>query len=100
MSEAPRNPKSEFAISRDEVKPNFPYVTYIPGRKGVAERGTFLSEAEYDEGDSRWTALARVEKPTHVVMEQTVFLYDAGITPDCDGENWADAITIEDSGRD
>lgn len=93
---APRHPRVETALSRDDVAPGVAYVTYLPQR-GVVERGVFLASPDYDEGDNRWSALAKVYKAAHELVERTVWLYDAGITPGADGESWAEAVTVADS---
>lgn len=93
---SPRHPGVETALARDDVAPGIAFVTYLPGDR-VIERGIFTSGPGYDEGDNRWHALAQVERGAHQIIERTICLYDAGITPAHDGESWADAITIPDT---
>lgn len=93
---APRHPRVETALTLDDVNPGVAYVTYVP-QKGVVERGTFTTEATYDENDDRWNARAKVQKGAHEIIERTVRMYDAGIYPDTDNESWAEAVTIADA---
>jgi hypothetical protein len=91
-----KNPGSEFALTRDDVAPGVAYVTYEPGLR-VIQRGIFLTEAQYGEGEAGWTALAKVEGAAHGAFEQTVILHQAGITQDYDNEGWSRIVTIAET---
>ena len=93
---SPRNPESEFALTRDDVGPGVAYVTYIPQDR-VIERGIFLEEPRYGEGEEGWIALARIEDAVSGLKERTVDLHQAGITPDADGEGWSRIVTIAET---
>ncbi len=92
---APRHPGVDTALTIDDVRPGVNYVTFVPGGSQAVERGEFTSEPDYDEHDSRWTASARIKLGQETV-EKVVYLYDAGIAPDGDGESWAPTVTIEE----
>ncbi len=89
------HPRVESAITKDDVEPGVRFITYVPGGE-VVQTGTFTSEATYDgETDDRWTANAKVRLGSGTV-ERTIYLFDAGITPDESGEGWSDKVTIVD----
>ena len=90
-----RHPGVESALTLEDVLPGQAYVTYIPNQK-VIERGVFTTEPGYSE-DKRWTADARVLNGVHEMIERTVSLHGAGITPDYNGQGWVDAVTVADS---
>lgn len=90
-----RHPRIESALTLDDVTAGVAYVTYIPGQQ-VVERGIFTTDPYYDEVD-RWTAGAKVQNGTHEIIERLVSLHGSGITPDFDGEGWAEAVTVADS---
>ena len=95
MIESLRHPQVPSAITRNDVAPGVNYVTYVP-KGDVVERGTFTSFAEYDgESDERWRAQASV-KTGQLVIEKTVLLFDAGITPSETGDRWSDRVTVID----
>lgn len=87
-----RHPGVESALTLDDVSPGQEFITYIPCQE-VVERGVFTSVPVYGEVD-RWTANAKVQQGIHEIIERTVSLYCAGITPDSNGRDWAPAVTV------
>lgn len=95
MTDTLRHPRVESAMTKDDVKPGVAFITYVPGDH-VVEAGTFVTEPTYDgETDDRWTATAEIKLGKNVVSK-TIYLFDAGITPDDSGERWSDNVTIVD----
>lgn len=101
---APQHPNFSTALTLSDIRDGVRYVTFTPQPEGeVVERGTFAGEPEYNETDERWHAPVVVSESTLRNLSGTVemaLLYELGITPAGNGQDWSRRVTIPDDRED